>query len=71
MATTKKKAAGSAATICVRQIGSTIGQNDRIRATLTGLGLGRIGQTKTLKDSPSVRGLIAKVKHLVAVDSAA
>ncbi|MFN7901234.1 MAG: 50S ribosomal protein L30 [Holosporales bacterium] len=53
--------------ISVRQTASVIGTDPRVRATLHGLGLGRIGKQKTLIDSPQVRGMIAKVHHLVAV----
>ena len=38
------------------------------RRTLIGLGLNRIGRTATLPDSPAVRGMIAKVRHLVRVE---
>lgn len=40
---------------------------DRILATLKGLGLGKIGRQSQLKDTPAIRGMIAKVAHLVAV----
>ncbi|MFN5589823.1 MAG: 50S ribosomal protein L30 [Holosporales bacterium] len=53
--------------VSVRQISSAIGTEPRVRATLRGLGLGRIGKQKTLIDSPQVRGMIAKVHHLVTV----
>lgn len=55
--------------ITVTQVGSPIANTDRKRreATLTGLGLGRPGYTKQLIDSPQVRGMIAKVAHLVEV----
>ena len=39
------------------------------RATLVGLGLNRIGRTAVLEDTPSVRGMIAKVAHMVEVVS--
>jgi len=38
-----------------------------VKATLRGLGLGRIGRTRTLEDTAAVRGMIAKVNHLVEV----
>jgi len=53
--------------VTVRQIGSPIRREKDQRATLVGLGLNRLGRTRTLKDSPSVRGMIAKVAHLVEV----
>ena len=55
------------ANLTVRQTGSPIRRKSDQRATLVGLGLNRVGRTRTLEDSPSVRGMIAKVKHLVEV----
>ncbi len=54
-------------TITVEQTGSATGRPDRQRKTLLGLGLTRIGRRRTLEDTPSVRGLIAKVAHLVKI----
>ncbi len=51
----------------VKQVKSSIGYNRRQRATLLGLGLRRINHTVELEDTPSVRGMIDKVRHLVAV----
>ena len=53
--------------ITVVQTGSPIRRKDDQRATLRGLGLNRIGRKSTLEDTPSIRGMIAKVAHLVAV----
>jgi len=53
--------------IIVEQIGSAIGRPEEQRATLKGLGLARIGRKATLQDTPAVRGMIAKVAHLVRV----
>ena len=53
--------------ITVEQIGSSIGRPSEQRATLKGLGLNRIGRKATLQDTPAVRGMIAKVAHLVRV----
>lgn len=64
----KKKAA---ATVTVTQIGSPIGRQAYQRATLIGLGLNKMHRTRTLEDTPSVRGMINKVKHLVKVEDAA
>ena len=50
-------------TITVEQTGSATGRPDRQRKSLIGLGLTRIGRRRTLEDTPSVRGLIAKVPH--------
>ncbi|HEY8071070.1 MAG: 50S ribosomal protein L30 [Methylocystis sp.] len=54
-------------TITVEQTGSATGRPDRQRKSLIGLGLTRIGRRRTLEDTPSVRGLIAKVAHLVKI----
>jgi large subunit ribosomal protein L30 len=51
--------------LVVTQTGSPIGRERSQRATLIGLGLNRIGRTRTLKDGPGIRGMIAKVGHLV------
>ena len=51
-------------TVTVKQIGSPIRRHHDQRATLIGLGLNRIGARHELPDTPEVRGMIAKVKHL-------
>ena len=51
----------------VRWVRSQIGYNRKQRATLRGLGLRRLNQTVELEDSPSVRGMINAVTHLVVV----
>jgi len=55
------------AQIKVRQTGSPIRRTKDQRATLAGLGLNKIGRVSTLEDTPAVRGMIAKVKHLLEV----
>jgi len=55
------------AQIKVRQTGSPIRRTKDQRATLAGLGLNKIGRVSTLEDTPSVRGMIAKVAHMVEV----
>ena len=65
----KKPASGK--TVTVTQIGSPIGRQAYQRATLIGLGLNKMNRTRTLEDTPSVRGMIEKVKHLVRVEDAA
>ncbi len=55
------------AKITVRQTGSPIRRKKDQRETLVGLGLNRVGRTSTLEDTPSVRGMIAKVAHMVEV----
>ena len=65
----KKKPSG--ATVTVTQTGSPIGRKSYQRATLIGLGLNKMHRTSTLEDTPSVRGMINKVKHLVKIEDAA
>ena len=52
-------------TIKVVQIRSAIGREGSQRKTLIGLGLNKIGRARELEDTPAVRGMINKVKHLV------
>jgi large subunit ribosomal protein L30 len=54
-------------TITLEQVGSPIGRPHSQRETLKGLGLDRIGRRASLVDTPAVRGMIAKVAHLVRV----
>ncbi len=62
----KKKPAGK--TVRVTQIGSPIGRQAYQEATLIGLGLNKMHKTRELEDTPSVRGMINKVSHLVKVE---
>ena len=55
-------------TVTVTQIGSPIGRPKDQRATLVGLGLNKMHRTRTLEDTPAVRGMINKVSHLVRVE---
>ncbi len=55
------------AKITIVQTGSPIRRTKDQRATLQGLGLNRIGRTSELEDTPAVRGMIAKVAHMVEV----
>ncbi len=55
-------------TIKVTQIASSIGHTKDQRATLVGLGLNKIRKVSVLEDTPSVRGMIKKVSHLVKVE---
>ena len=55
-------------TVKVTQIRSPIGRPGDQRATLIGLGLNKMHKTSELEDTPSVRGMIDKVHHLVRVD---
>ena len=61
------KAEKSGATVTVRQIASPLRRKEDQRATLAGLGLNKIGRERTLEDTPSIRGMIAKVAHMVEV----
>lgn len=54
-------------TITVTQTGSPIGRRKDQEQTLIGLGLNKMNRTRELEDTPSVRGMINKVKHLVSV----
>ena len=51
----------------VRQTGSPIRREASQRATLIGLGLNKLGRVRELEDTPSVRGMIRKVQHMVEV----
>ncbi len=53
--------------ITVEQIGSPIRRSKDQRATLVGLGLNKMHRRRELEDTPAVRGMIAKVSHLVRV----
>ncbi len=57
-------------TVKVTQTGSPIGRHKSQRETLIGLGLNKMHRTRELEDTPSVRGMINKVKHLVRVEEA-
>ncbi len=59
--------ANPAARLIVEQIKSPIGRPAPQRATLIGLGLNRIGRRSSLEDTAAVRGMIAKVAHLVRI----
>ncbi len=55
-------------TVRVTQTRSPIGRPKDQRATLRGLGLRKIRRTAELEDTPAIRGMIAKVRHLVRVE---
>ena len=50
------------------QIASAIGRKKDQKQTLTGLGLNRIGATRELQDTPAIRGMIYKIRHLLKVE---
>ena len=54
-------------TVTIEQTGSAIGRPHPQRETLKGLGLNKIGRRSSVEDTPAVRGMIAKVAHLVRV----
>ena len=55
--------------IRVTQIKSAIGSKPKHRGTLRALGLGRIGRSNLLPDRPEIHGMIARVPHLITVES--
>jgi large subunit ribosomal protein L30 len=59
--------ATSGKTVTVKQVSSPQRRPGEQRATLIGLGLNKLNRTSTLQDTPAVRGMIAKVAHLVRV----
>jgi large subunit ribosomal protein L30 len=67
MAGRQRKGAGSEAGLHVTQTRSEIGTKPKHRGTLRALGLRRIGQSNVLPDRPEIRGMLARVPHLVSV----
>jgi large subunit ribosomal protein L30 len=55
-------------TVKVTQIRSQIGQSERHRGTLRALGLGKIGRSNELQETPELAGMLRKVDHLVKVE---
>ncbi len=55
-------------TVKVKQIKSPIGRRGDQRQTLIGLGLNKINRISELEDTPAVRGMINKVRHLIRVE---
>ncbi|HAB39980.1 MAG: 50S ribosomal protein L30 [Tateyamaria sp.] len=56
-----------AKTIVVKQIGSPIRRPAKQRATLVGLGLNKMHKTRELEDTPSVRGMVNSIPHMVEI----
>ncbi len=56
-----------AKTIVVKQIGSPIRRPAKQRQTLIGLGLNKMHKTRELEDTPAVRGMVAKISHMVEI----
>jgi large subunit ribosomal protein L30 len=65
MAEKKKKAAGK--TLVIEQIGSPIRRPAKQRETLIGLGLNKMHRRREVPDNPAVRGMIAKISHMVRI----
>jgi|COG998Drversion2_1049125.scaffolds.fasta_scaffold119124_2 large subunit ribosomal protein L30 len=61
----------AAAKLRIRQVRSAVGYERDQRATLRGLGLRRPGAVSELEDTAAIRGMIAKVRHLVRVEEPA
>ena len=68
MAGDVKKKGATGGKITVTQVGSPIARHHDQRETLIGLGLNKRHRTSVLEDTPSVRGMITKVRHLVRVE---
>ncbi len=56
-----------AKTIVVKQVASSARRPDVQRQTLIGLGLNKVGKTRELEDTPSVRGMVRAIPHLVSI----
>lgn len=56
-----------AKTIVAKQVGSPIRRPAKQRATLIGLGLNKMNRTKELEDTPSVRGMVNSISHMVKI----
>jgi large subunit ribosomal protein L30 len=68
VASSRKRAGISGGELKLTQVRSGIGTKPKHRGTLRALGLGRIGSTNLLPDRPEIRGMIARVPQLVAVE---
>ena len=55
-------------TLVVVQTGSENGRTPGMRETLSGLGLGRVSTRRELEDTPAIRGMLNKVRHLVRIE---
>jgi large subunit ribosomal protein L30 len=63
-----KATAGEKKTIKIRQIRSGIGFDKTQKATLRALGLVKIGRVREFPDNPAIRGMAAKISHLVVIE---
>ena len=64
-----EKTSSAGRRVRVTQTGSPIGRRRDQRETLIGLGLNKMHRSRTLEDTPSVRGMITKVRHLLRVEA--
>ena len=67
MAAAKKTKAKQKATVRIQYFRSAIGFNVQQKMTVKGLGLGKLNTIRELEDTPAIRGMIAKVPHLVRI----
>jgi large subunit ribosomal protein L30 len=67
VATKATRKAHTGATVVVKQVRSQIGIMPKTKATMRALGLRKIGDVNTLPDRPEIRGMIARVPHLIEV----
>jgi large subunit ribosomal protein L30 len=68
-ATSRKRQGITGGELKLTQTKSGIGTKPKHRGTLRALGLGRIGNTNVLPDRPEIRGMIARVPHMITVES--
>ena len=68
MATKQATKTAAGKTLIVTQTGGATGNGPKMKETLIGLGLGRIRSTRELEDTPSIRGMLTRVRHLVRVE---
>ena len=54
--------------IWVKQVRGSAGKSERQLLCLKGLGLGRVGRERLLKDTPAIRGIVEKVYHLIEIE---
>ena len=64
----RAKKAASGSTLVVTQTAGSSGNGPKMLQTLIGLGLGKVRATRELQDTPSIRGMITRVRHLVRVE---
>lgn len=67
MAAKKAAAAAAKKTIIVKQVASAARRPAVQTATLKGLGLNKLNRTRELEDTPSIRGMVNKISHLVQI----